>query len=117
MNGVKSFVRITQFTYSLINEFPNKRITIVEVVFLMPGTTKITNKTALEVLNVSSPPAAKAMGGVPGWQPGDYGGQKNLEAVREINGWISIERSIPGAKKSDDDARLMLNCLWSMNHS
>ena len=53
----------------------------------MPGTTEITNKTAPEVLNVSSPPAAKAMGGVPGWQPGDYGGQtKNLEAIGGING-------------------------------
>jgi len=48
-DGVKSIVRITQFTYSLINEFPNKRITIGEVIFLMPGTTKITNKTAPKV--------------------------------------------------------------------
>ena len=70
------------------------------------------------MLNVSSPPAAKAMGGVTGWQPGDYGGQtKNLEAMGEINGWIGIERLIPSAKKSDDDARLLLNCLWSINHS
>ena len=33
-DGVKSIVQIIQFTYSLINEFPNKRITIVEVAFL-----------------------------------------------------------------------------------
>jgi len=71
--GLKSIVRITQFTNSLINEFPNKRITTGDVVFLMPGTPIIVNKTAPEVLNVSSPPAAKAMGGVPGWQPGDHG--------------------------------------------
>ena len=32
-DGVKSIVQIIQFTYSLINEFPNKRITIVDVVF------------------------------------------------------------------------------------
>ena len=32
-DGVKSIVRITQFTYSLINEFPNKRITIGDEVF------------------------------------------------------------------------------------
>src|SRR6056297_287338 len=95
-DGVKSIVRFIQFTYSLINEFSNKRITIGNVVFLMPGTPEIANKTAPEVLNISSPPAAKAMGGVPGWQPGDYGGQtKNLETKGEINGWIGIERSIP----------------------
>jgi len=86
----------------------NKRITIGDVVFLMPGTPKISNKTAPEVLNVSSPPAAKAMGGVPGWQPGVYGlAIKNLEAMREINGWIGIERSIP----SDQKIQLMMMML------
>ena len=81
--GVKSIVRIIQFTNSLINEFPNKRITTGDVVFLMPGTPKIANKTAPQVLNVSSP----------GWQPGVYGlAIKNLEATCEINGWIGIER-------------------------
>ena len=45
-DGVKSIVQIIQFTYSLINEFPNKRITTGDVVFLMPGTPEIANKTA-----------------------------------------------------------------------
>ena len=87
-DGVKSIVRIIQFTYSLINEFPNKRITIGEVAFLMPGTTKIANKTAPWVRPFSSP----------GFQPGVCRlAIKNLEVMGEINGWSGIERSIPSA--------------------
>src|SRR6056297_1930746 len=97
--GGESIVRITQFTYSLINEFPIKRITIGDVVFLMPGTPEIANKAAPEVLNVSSP----------GFQPGDYGGQtKNLETMDEINGWIGIERIIPSDQKTQ---MMMLACI------